>query len=114
MQIKNKLKHKKAFTLIEMLIVLVVVALLMAIIIPNVAGQRNRIDEQATENIRDIIETQANTYLLVENDGDVSLSELSTSGYITDKQLSEAVDKLQLEEETVLTLPIVIPTASGG
>lgn len=114
MKNKHHLKHKKAFTLIEMLIVLVVVALLMAIIIPNVAGQRNRIDEQATENIRDIIETQANTYLLVENDDDVTLTELSTSGYITDKQLSEAVDKLQLQEEAVISLPIAIPTTSGG
>ena len=97
-----------------MLIVLVVVALLMAIIIPNVSGQRNRIDQQATENIRDIIETQANTYLLVEEDTTVTLSELSSGGYITDKQLNEAVNKLNLEAETQITLPVTIPASPAG
>lgn len=106
--IQQKKNHKAAFTLIEMLIVLVVVALLMAIIIPNVAGQKDRIDAQATENIRDIIETQVNTYLLVEQDDDVTLSELSASGYITDKQLTEAVSKLSLDAEAEITLPITI------
>ena len=40
-------RRKNAFTLIEMLIVLIIVALLMAIIIPNVAGQKERIEKQA-------------------------------------------------------------------
>ncbi|MGO1677981.1 MAG: prepilin-type N-terminal cleavage/methylation domain-containing protein, partial [Ruoffia tabacinasalis] len=59
---KFKKLNKKAFTLIEMLIVLVVVSLLMAIIIPNVAGQRERINEQARTNIEEVIETQSSTY----------------------------------------------------
>lgn len=103
-------KRKKGFTLIEMLIVLVVVALLMAIIIPNVAGQRARIDKQAAENIADILETQANTYLLVENDDDVSLGELISSGYITTKQAEEAGKLLNLTDATIITLPIEIPS----
>lgn len=103
-------RRKRGFTLIEMLIVLVVVALLMAIIIPNVAGQRARIDKQATQNIAEILETQANTYLLVENDDDVSLGELLSGGYITSKQATEAENFLSITEETVITLPIEIPT----
>lgn len=112
--IQQKKNHKAGFTLIEMLIVLVVVALLMAIIIPNVAGQKDRIDQQATENIRDIIETQANTYLLVEQDDEVTLSELSAGGYITDKQLTEAINKLTLDADTEISLPISISSTPAG
>jgi len=109
MQIKKLLKNNRGFTLLEMLIVLIVVALLMAIIIPNVAGQRDRINQQATQNIADIIETQANTYLLVENDPDVSMNEVHNAGYITSKQVSEAEKLLNISGETNLTLPIAIP-----
>lgn len=87
---RKQLRRKKAFTLLEMLIVLIVVALLMAIIIPNVAGQRDRINQQAAENIKEIIENQRNTYMMVENDNDVTLEELLNRGYITAKQEQEA------------------------
>lgn len=106
---KNVPKRKKAFTLIEMLIVLVVVSLLMAIIIPNVSGQRDRINQQAAENILEILETQANTYLMVEDDEEVSLGELTDGGYITSKQAQEAISLLDITDETVITLPIDIP-----
>lgn len=91
--IKNK-KYKSGFTLIEMLVVLVVVALLMAIIIPNVSGQRQKINEKAQENITEIITTQAETYQLVEGDtsGNISLDTLHTNGYITEKQMEEALN----------------------
>lgn len=103
-----KLRNKRAFTLIEMLIVLIIVALLMAIIIPNVAGQRNRIENQAKENIAEIIETQVNTYKLVEKD-EPTLSSLVKEGYITQKQSDEAERLLNLEESATITLPINIP-----
>ncbi len=94
--IKNK-RFKSGFTLIEMLVVLVVVALLMAIIIPNVAGQRSRIDEQAKENITEIIITQAETYRLVEGPAEepVTVTLLHSSGYITEKQMDEALKYFQ-------------------
>ncbi|MBZ6528245.1 prepilin-type N-terminal cleavage/methylation domain-containing protein [Aerococcaceae bacterium DSM 111021] len=86
--------NKRGFTLIEMLIVLVVVSLLMAIIIPNVAGQRDNIDEQARINIAEIIETQSSTYQIV-NGGEVpSLEVLFEEGYITARQLDEATKLL--------------------
>ena len=109
MKKQNIPKRKRAFTLVEMLIVLVVVALLMAIIIPNVSGQRKRIDRQASQNIADILETQANTYLLVENDPTVSLDELLSEGYITQKQADEAIKMLVIEGAQELTFPIELP-----
>ncbi|MBK0348447.1 prepilin-type N-terminal cleavage/methylation domain-containing protein [Aerococcaceae bacterium zg-ZJ1578] len=102
----NSIKNKRGFTLIEMLIVLIIVALLMAIIIPNVAGQRNRIEKQARENIAEIIETQVNTYNLVESTQDASLAKLVSEGYITQKQSDEAQRLLKLSSDTVIQLPI--------
>lgn len=89
----NKLKVRKnkgGFTLLEMLIVLVVVSLLMAIIIPNVAGQRERINDQAEKNITEIIETQVNTYEMVNGGETPSLTILLDEGYITQRQYDQA------------------------
>lgn len=111
MKLKIKQKYQKrlgAFTLIEMLIVLVIVGLLMAIIIPNVAGQRDRIEAQATKNIAEIVETQVNTYKLVESE-EPSLATLVEKGYLTQKQSDEAVKLLQLDNATTITIPIDIP-----
>ena len=81
----------------------------MAIIIPNVAGQKERIEKQARQNMAQIIETQVNTYKLAENDSEVTVKELKTAGYLTDKQVEEAKKLLQLDENTTITLPINIP-----
>ncbi len=106
----NSKKHKKGFTLIEMLIVLVVVGLLMAIIIPNVSGQRKRINQQAAENIAEILTTQYNTYVIAESpQGSVTLAELETKGYITSKQKDQAVKLLNIEETSEIKPPIVVP-----
>ncbi|MBG9980970.1 prepilin-type N-terminal cleavage/methylation domain-containing protein [Facklamia sp. DSM 111018] len=86
---------KKGFTLLEMTIVLIVVAILMAIIIPNVAGQKERIDQQATENITEIISTQAHAYYLVEgNSATASLETLVAEGYLTERQAEEALERI--------------------
>ena len=83
-------EHKKAFTLIEMLVVLVVVALLMAIIIPNISGQRDRINQQAMTNMSEVIQTQMTTYELAEGAAPTTLDDLLTKGYITQKQSKKA------------------------
>ena len=42
-RLKKLRQDRSAFTLIEMLLVLLIVAILMAIIIPNVSGQRKEL-----------------------------------------------------------------------
>ena len=99
--------NKKGFTLIELLIVLVIIAILMAIIMPNVLGQKKRIEQQARIDMAQVIETQAHTYELAESDTDgVTLKELQDNGYLTEKQVQEAKHLLALEPETTLTFPI--------
>lgn len=104
----NKImKNRKCFTLLEMLIVLIIVGLLMAIIIPNVSGQKERIEAQATENIAEIVETQVNTYQLVEKGNDATLTILVAEGYLTQKQANEAERLLSLSPDAVITVPIL-------
>lgn len=105
---KNQL-NKKGFTLLEIMIVLIVVGLLMAIIIPNVAGQRDRVQSQAKENIAEIIETQVNTYELVSGDEAVTLTVLLNEDYLTERQFNEAQNLLGLSADEEITIPIVIP-----
>lgn len=94
--------NKKGFTLIEMLIVLVVVALLMAIIIPNISGQREKINTKADENIVQIVNTQAETFRLSENKEPSNLEELESEGYLTSKQLEAAKDYEQRKGSSIL------------
>ena len=57
-------------------------------------------------------EVQRNKHLehtLAENDSEVTVKELKTAGYLTDKQVEEAKKLLQLDENTTITLPINIP-----
>lgn len=112
-KIMSSLKKKDGFSLVEMLIVLIVVAILMAIIIPNVAGQRERIDAQAKANMADIITNQVENYRLVEgNEGLVTLAILETEQYITARQKEQAMKLLELTEEATLTTPITIPVST--
>lgn len=100
--LKN-IKNRSAFTLIEMLIVLVIVGLLMAIIIPNVAGQKARIEERAKHNIADIVVTQIGTAELVSPDESITLDLLVEDGYITQKQADEAVRLLGLQTSSEIS-----------
>ncbi|MGF3067199.1 competence type IV pilus major pilin ComGC [Facklamia sp. P12950] len=100
------LKSKRAFTLIEMLIVLIIVSLLMAIIIPNVSGQKDRIDQQAVENITEIVETQADAYYLVEDTQEpLNLETLVAEGYLTQKQADEATERIEAEVLSQILTP---------
>lgn len=95
-RLKSISKKEKAFTMVEMLIVLIIVGLLMAIIIPNVAGQKNRIETKAKENISEIVMTQLDTAQLVNPGEPISLNSLVEDGYLTQKQSDEAQRLLNL------------------
>lgn len=105
---KFKKWNKKGFTLLEMLVVLIIVGILMAIIMPNISGQKDKIETQAKQNIAQIIETQVNTYKLVEDSSDVTLSNLQSKGYLTTRQVDEAVRLLELGKDATISIPIEV------
>lgn len=83
-------KTRKAFTLIEMVIVLFIISLLLLIMIPNLADQRNKATKRSDEAFVTTIKAQEEMY---ENDNGgkkPTLDELKNEGYITENQLKKA------------------------
>ena len=85
---KKLLKKKKGFTLIELLICLFIIGLMMLLIIPNIANQRQKAQEKSDAVIVKVIENQQELYQLDKNVKEKpDVSTLKNDGYITQEQL---------------------------
>ena len=85
---KKLLKKKKGFTLIELLICLFIIGLMLLLIIPNIAKQREEAQEKSDAAIVKVIENQQELYQLDKNVKDKpDVSTLKNDGYITQEQL---------------------------
>lgn len=73
--------NNKAFTLIEMLIVLMIISILIIITIPNVTKHNQMINEKGCEAYIKMVQTQIEAYE-IETDLTPTLSDLETAGYI--------------------------------
>ena len=92
MKMKMKTK-KKGFTLIELLVCLFIIGLMMLLIIPNIAKQREEAKKKSDAAIVHIIENQKQAYMLDNNTNTVpTVDELLNKKYIDKKQL-EAYNK---------------------
>ena len=90
----------KAFTLVEMAIVIFIISLLILIIIPNVAKQRSNDENVNTQALQAELDTQAQLYAdekgtAMEN---VAPTDLEKAGYLTAKQVA-AIEKDHLKVE---------------
>ncbi len=96
---KKLLKKKKGFTLIELLICLFIIGLMMLLIIPNIANQRQKAQEKSDAAIVKVIENQQELYKLDKNVKDKpDVSTLKKDGYITQEQ-EEAYNKAKKTPE---------------
>ena len=112
---KKLLKKKKGFTLIELLICLFIIGLMMLLIIPNIAKQREKAQEKSDAAIVKVIENQQELYLLdnkdakgstegtSSTDAKPSAETLQSKAYITKKQL-EAYKKANKNSAQSLSL----------
>ena len=85
----NKTKrtfNKRAFTLIEMLLVLLIISLLLILIIPNIAKQSSHIQSTGCEAQTKMIESQIEAFTLKHNKKPQSIDELIADGYIKENQ----------------------------
>lgn len=100
---KLLLKKKKAFTLIELLICLFIIGLMMLLIIPNIAKQREEAQKKSDAAIVKVIENQKELYKLDnKTDKDPSMDELKTGKYITQEQVdayTKATNKAQTNSQ---------------
>ncbi|MGT2911417.1 competence type IV pilus major pilin ComGC [Streptococcus cameli] len=75
----------QAFTLIEMLVVLVIISILLLLFVPNLSKQKDAIQDTGSAAVVKVVESQAELFEL-NNVGEVSLSRLVESGNITTEQ----------------------------
>lgn len=108
---KNKrVSHKKwklnnkGFTLVEMILVLFIISVLLILVIPNVVQQKKKIDNQGTEALMTVIETQIELFLLEKEPGiEVSFAALKADNYLKQKQIDNAINKgLSIENNQVV------------
>lgn len=85
----KRLMHKKmvaAFTLLEMLIVLMIISILILLFVPNLSSQKTTIKETGNAAVVKVIMSQAELYQL-DHSGKVSLKILLENGNITQQQV---------------------------
>ncbi len=83
-----KMKTKKiGFTLIELLVCLFIIGLMMLLIIPNIAQQREAAQKKSDEAIVNVIKTQQQAYMLDNNTKEKpDVQTLRAKDYITEDQ----------------------------
>lgn len=85
-----KKKTKKAFTLLEMLVVLLIIGVLILLFVPNLSKQKKAVERTGNETIVNVIKTQKELYLLEEETTEEPTAEdLKGKGYITEDQLNK-------------------------
>jgi competence protein ComGC len=80
-----KKKIVRAFTLVEMLVVLLVISVLILLFIPNLSKQKETVKNTGNGAVVKVVNSQAVLYRLDHTD-DVTLGKLVSNGNITQKQ----------------------------
>ena len=80
-----KKRNLQAFTLIEMLVVLLIISILLLLFVPNLSKQKDKVKDVGSAAIVRLVETQAESYEL-DHDNKATLSQLVKDGQITQEQ----------------------------
>jgi len=83
----KRLREEDGFTLLEMAIVILIVAALLLIVIPNVGNVSESVDETTDDALKNTVETQAVIYEIDDDtEGAATLEALEGAGYISPEQ----------------------------
>ncbi|EKU49873.1 competence type IV pilus major pilin ComGC [Staphylococcus massiliensis] len=85
-QLKQTFRNNKAFTLLEMLVVLLVVSLLLILILPNIAKQTEHIQATGCEAQTKMVNSQIESYTLKHNQKPTSIDQLVNDGFLKENQ----------------------------
>ena len=76
----------KAFTLIEMLVVLLIISVLLLLFVPNLTKQKDSVTDTGNRAVVKVVESQAELYELKNTGDQATLSKLVAAGNISQKQ----------------------------
>jgi len=88
---KIKEKSVEAFTLIEMLVVLLIISILILLFVPNLVKQKDNVKTTGQSAIVKVVESQAELYELNHSDS-ATIGKLVSDTDITQKQADEYND----------------------
>ena len=75
----------KAFTLVEMLVVLLIISVLLLLFVPNLTKQKEAVNDKGKAAVVKVVESQAELYSLNKNE-EATLSKLQADERITEEQ----------------------------
>ncbi|HFI0144189.1 TPA: competence type IV pilus major pilin ComGC [Streptococcus suis] len=78
----------KAFTLVEMLVVLGIISLLLLLFVPNLSKQKEAVQEKGAAAVVKVVESQMELYEL-KYEKEATVEDLQKAGYITPKQAEQ-------------------------
>lgn len=82
----RKLRKRAAFTLVEVLVVLLIIGILVMVLVPNVAKSKDVAEKRTGDAVVKIVETQMELYQLENPGQSPTLAELEKDDYITPEQ----------------------------
>lgn len=89
MRAEVKKKSNEGFTLIEMLVVLLVIAVLIFLFVPNLGKQRTAIEARGDDAFVKVVTTQSELFVLNES-RPPTYEELLAGNYLTAEQVAKA------------------------
>ncbi|GAA0443406.1 hypothetical protein GCM10008983_20780 [Lentibacillus halophilus] len=90
-------KNQKAFTLIEMLVVLMIISVMVMLLIPNLGDKSEEINKKGCEALISVVQSQADAYYIEMNSYPETVKELKENGYITEEQTTCPDDETTLK-----------------
>ncbi|SEI85265.1 competence type IV pilus major pilin ComGC [Streptococcus equinus] len=94
---KLRKKSVEAFTLVEMLIVLLIIGVLMLLFVPNLSKQKEAIHEKGDAAVVKVVESQKELYE-VKTGKEATIKDLVKEGYISQQQAQTYNEKAKSKE----------------
>lgn len=97
------LRNERGFTLVEMMIVLLVIAVLLIITIPNVAKHNENINDKGCEAYKKMVQAQVQAYR-IDHNKIPTIESLSNEDYITQTNCPDGQELAVDKEGTVIVI----------
>ncbi|MBD8003560.1 competence type IV pilus major pilin ComGC [Bacillus norwichensis] len=80
------IRNEKAFTLVEMMVVLLVITILLLIALPNITKHSSNINEKGCDGLRQMLQGQVEAYRMDKREIP-TVQQLKTEGYLKNEDL---------------------------